>query len=88
MRVLYKLLSSLFLGLSLLFFLSPVGLYWFIHGDDDRYVWIIKGPYPFSQFGSGPFQLWMGIGLVLTGVICAVISLVFSWLQKRQETRT
>ncbi|MBA2176104.1 hypothetical protein H0266_14500 [Halobacillus locisalis] len=78
-------LSSLFLGISFLSFISPFLLYWFIHGDDERYVWIISGPYPFSHFGSGPFQLWMGIGFLLMSLLSAVISLIFSKLHKKAE---
>ncbi|WP_229666791.1 hypothetical protein [Paraliobacillus quinghaiensis] len=85
MKAIYKLLSSLFLGLSLVFFISPIFLYWFIHGDYDRYIWIINGPFPFSHFGGGPFQLWMGTGLVFSGLIFVIISFVFSILNKKSN---
>lgn len=46
-------------GISIgsLFILSPFILYWFIHGNYHRYMWLISGPFPFSQLGSGPVQL-------------------------------
>jgi len=47
MKTVLKLGTSLFLGFSFIFFVSPIFLYWFIHGDSNRYVWIINGPYPF-----------------------------------------
>ena len=83
MKILLKLGTSLFLGLSFIFFVSPIFVYWFIHGSHDRYIWIINGPYPFSNFGGGPNQLWMGIGLVVLGIICLLVSLVGSYLTKR-----
>ena len=62
--------------LGCLFILSPLLLYWFIHGDYDRYMWIINGPYPFSDFGSGPVQIWMDFVLVLIGVVLVGWSVV------------
>lgn len=62
-----KSLSNLFFVLGLVFFLSPIVLYWFIHGSYERYIWIIHQPYPLSSFGGGPFQLFMGLGLLLLG---------------------
>ncbi len=56
--------------------LSPFALNWWIHGDYERYIWIIRGPYPYSNFGGGPFQLAMYVGLFLFGVILIVVSLV------------
>ena len=85
METVLKLGTSLFLGFSFIFFVSPLFLYWFIHGNSNRYVWIINGPYPFSNFGGGPYQLWMGIGLLIVGVICLVISLLGSYFTKRLE---
>jgi hypothetical protein len=46
----------------------PFFLYWLIHGDYDRYIWLINGPPPFDEFGSGPFQLLMYLGFFSTGV--------------------
>lgn len=71
-----KILSDLFLGLGLIFIMSPIILYWFIHGDYERYIWIIKGPYPFSHFGGGPFQLFMYIGLFFAGVSLIAVSMI------------
>ena len=74
-----KFISSLFLGLATLFLLSPLLLLWFIHGNYERYVWIIQGPYPFSNFGSGPFQVGMiVILLVFSAVFFGIYALLRS----------
>jgi len=61
--------ASLLLGTGLLLVVSPVIIYWFIHGDAERYLWIINGPAPFDSLGSGPFQLYLYAGLVISGGI-------------------
>jgi len=50
-------------------------LWWWIHGDYGRYVWIISGPYPYDGFGSGPFQLAMYAGLFSIGLLLTVVAL-------------
>ena len=67
-------ISSLCLGIGFLSLISPFLLWWFIHGDYERYIWIINGPYPFSHFGGGPFQILVGLALLLTGFIFVGIS--------------
>ncbi|OAB47167.1 hypothetical protein PBAT_07770 [Paenibacillus antarcticus] len=67
-------LSSLFLGISFILFVCPIFVYWFVHGNDDRYIWIISGPFPFSHMGSGPVQVWMFVGLLIFAFICWAIS--------------
>ncbi|MGD9677585.1 MAG: hypothetical protein AB7V16_04335 [Vulcanibacillus sp.] len=69
-------LSDLLLGIGFIFTISPILLYWFIHGDYNRYIWIINGPYPFSNFGGGPFQLYMYLSLFIVGVGLIVISII------------
>jgi len=64
------------MALGCILVLSPLFLYWFIHGDYERYIRIISGPFPFSHFGGGPFQLFMYGGLFLTGLVFLLISLV------------
>jgi hypothetical protein len=61
-------------GLGILMIISPIFLRWFIHGDYERYIWLINGPEPFSKFGGGPFQLGMYIGLVVVGIILLITS--------------
>lgn len=68
--------SDLLLGLGFIFIISPAILYWFIHGNYDRYIWIINGPHPFSSFGGGPFQLFMYIGLLIVGIIFSGLSMI------------
>lgn len=67
-------------GLGILFIFSPLVLYWWIHGDYNRYLWIISGPFPYSHLGSGPFQLALFGGLVLVGILLFVIAFI---LRKR-----
>lgn len=69
-------LASLLLGIGMLGLASPIALYWWIHGDDNRYVWIIRGPYPYSAMGSGPFQLRMYATLFLLGVVLVTAGLL------------
>ncbi len=61
-------------GIALIFMISPIVLNWFIHGDEDRYRWILSGPYPFNSFGGGPFQLWLYVALVIFGILIFVLS--------------
>jgi hypothetical protein len=69
-------LERLLIGVGLLLVVSPVILYWFIHGDPDRYLWTISGPAPFSSFGGGPFQLYLYGGLVIMGSLLIATVLV------------
>jgi hypothetical protein len=61
--------------LGILFLISPIGLYWFIHGSYERYIWIINQPFPLSHFGGGPFQLFMYVGLILVDSVTFVYKL-------------
>lgn len=82
-RLLLDLVSSLFLGLSALLLCSPVLLVWWIHGDYKRYVWIISGPFPYDNFGGGPFQLFMYVGLFAGGIVLVALSLPLRALLRR-----
>ena len=70
------------IGISLV--ISPLALYWWTHGDYNRYLWIISGPSPFNNFGSGPYQLRLyGILLLAGGVLtCLVVILKNNILNK------
>jgi hypothetical protein len=83
MKNLIQIVSSLCLGLSFILFVSPIFLYWFIHGDYDRYIWIINGPFPFSHLGGGPFQLWTFIGLLFLGLIFVGLFLFLKIIGRR-----
>jgi len=61
-------------GIGIVFIFSPIILYWWIHGDYDRYLWIISGPFPYSHFGSGPFQLALCVGLFFIGILFIAIA--------------
>ncbi|MFZ5987379.1 MAG: hypothetical protein ACOYWZ_09700 [Bacillota bacterium] len=60
------------LGIFLLF--SPLLLYWSIHGDSERYIWLISRSFPFDRLGSAPFQLLVGTTLLLAGLIVIAAS--------------
>jgi hypothetical protein len=64
---LLDLVSSAMLGIGLVSLAMPFFLYWLIHGDSDRYIWLINGPSPFDEFGSGPFQVFMYLGFFAMG---------------------
>lgn len=74
--ILQEFLFRILLGLGALFVISPVALYWFIHGSQERYIWMINGPYPFDHLGGGPFQLFAYIGLLVFGTGLLVVGLV------------
>ncbi len=57
-----------------MFLASPFLLLWWIHGDYERYVWIISGPYPYDNFGGGPFPLFMYLSLFLIGLSLAAFA--------------
>lgn len=78
-----KYISDFLLGLGFIFTISPIILYWFIHGDYERYIWIINGPYPFSHFGSGSFQLFMYLSLLIIGAALIVISMILKRVKKK-----
>lgn len=64
-----KKLTAIFLsvigGIS---FLVPIGFWWYI-SDYDRYLAMIRGPYPFHRWGSSPVQLFsFGAGPVILGI--------------------
>jgi len=80
--LLKEFIVDLSLGLGVVLVISPVALYWFIHGNYDRYIWIINGPYPFSSLGGGPFQI-----LVYTGLFIIGISLIFIGIVLKTKTR-
>jgi len=64
----------LFVGIGIC--LSPIGLYWIIHGSYERYMRIISGPFPLSSFGGGPFQLFMYLFFILGGGIFIALSII------------
>lgn len=66
---------DLLIGIGFVLSISPIFLYWLIHGSYDRYVWLISGPEPFSKFGGGPFQLYMYMGPLIIGVIISILAI-------------
>ncbi len=68
--------------LGLLLIISPIVIHWFIHGSYERYMWIINGPFPFNQFGSGVFQLWLYIALICIGLLLSITAII---LKRRKK---
>lgn len=74
-------------GIGTMFIVSPLFLYWWIHGDYDRYLWIIKGPYPYSNLGSAPYQLFLYGGLFFAGIILIIVALVLRKMLHNEQTK-
>ena len=74
--LLFDLVTSTLLGLGLLLVAAPAVFLWLIHGSDDRYLWLISGPRPFDQWGSGPYQLWICVMLGFAAACCLSSSVV------------
>ena len=75
-RFIIDIVSSVLLGLGIILLASPLLLYWWIHGSYERYIWIINGPYPYSSFGSGPYQTALGLGLVFIGALLVLVAIL------------
>lgn len=73
-------LSAIIYGIGWIFILIPIFMYWLIHGNYDRYLWIINGPFPLSHLGSAPFQVIVYGGIFFTGVLLIVTAFI---LRKR-----
>jgi len=69
--------------IGFIFTISPIILYCFVHGNYERYIWIINGPYPFSHFGSGPFHLFMYLSLLIVGAALIVIAMMIKRVKKK-----
>jgi len=76
--LLKKIILALFLVLGSVIVISPVALYWFIHGDYDRYIWIISGQYPLSSLGGGPFQMFVYAGLFILGISLILLAIALT----------
>lgn len=62
--------------LSWICFLMPIFFYRLLHGKYERYLWIIHQDFPFSHFGSGPFQFWiLGLLPLFIGTIFLILAL-------------
>ncbi len=70
-----ELIMDVLLGLGFILIISPIALYWLIHGNYDRYIWIISGPSPFSSLGGGPFQIFVYTGLFIIGISLTFIGI-------------
>lgn len=78
--------SAALLGVGVLTALSPFALYWWIHGNDERYRWIISGPSPYDQFGGGPYQGAMYLSLLFFAAIELIVAVIWRYLIYRRRT--
>ncbi len=78
---LYDLIKKISLILGCLFLISPLFIYYLIHGNQERYVRIINGSPPFDKFGGGPFQLYMYLGLLIISIIFFIIYYIMNKLK-------
>ena len=69
-RLAFDLATSTLLGIGLVLLAAPAGFLWLVHGDGERYRWLIGGPPPFDQWGSGPYQLWTCAEMILASTPC------------------
>ena len=72
-KILLNIILLILPGMGTILIFSPIFLYWWIHGDYNRYLWIISGPFPYSHFGGGPFQTVLYGGLFLAGILSFTI---------------
>ncbi|GAA5229060.1 hypothetical protein ACX80R_12115 [Paeniglutamicibacter antarcticus] len=79
--------AGIFSGWGLLLMLSPLALYLFIHADPERTAWVTAGPHPFSDFGSGPYQLRMYVGLFAVGAIFLAVGLILGSARRGEARR-
>lgn len=74
-------------GAGIMFIISPLFLYWWIHGDYDRYLWIIKGPYPYSNLGSAPYQLLLYGGSFFAGILFIIVAFVLRKMLRDEQVK-
>lgn len=77
-----RLIRNLLLWIGIIFIISPILLYCFIHSRYERYIWIINQPFPINYLGGSPFQLWMDVILILVGFILIMLSIRMKWKNK------
>jgi len=54
-----------FLILAVLPLLMLLILFLLIHGSYSTMIWLTSKPFPFRTMGSGPFQLWTGVLMII-----------------------
>jgi len=79
-RTLIDILTSAILGIGLLLLATPFFLWWFLGGDMERRWWVTHGPYPLSEFGSGPFF----IATVALIFFLGLILLFIAWIMRKR----
>jgi uncharacterized membrane protein len=78
-----RLIQNFLFWIGILFIISPILLYCFIHSNCERYLWVINQPFAINYFRSGPFQLWMDVILVLIGFILIILGIRLKWKNKK-----
>jgi hypothetical protein len=86
-RKLELLLDAVFI-IGLVFpFICLLFLFW-MRADRNNYLWVINGPYPFNQLGSGPFVVWIGPLVLFASSLCMLLSAVGKQALKKQAEQT
>ena len=73
-KIIFNIISYIFFGVGIISIMNVFLLYQWIHGDYERYLWIISGPDPYNKFGGGSYQLIMYSGLIFIGIIAIAIA--------------
>lgn len=74
--IILDILSSLILCFGTFCLILPLIIYCLVHGNYQRYLWIINGPYPCNLLGSSTFQLWLTISLFILGLSAIGLGLI------------
>jgi hypothetical protein len=88
MRTILHLLSGTFLGVGLAILLGHVALFIAMRVSPDVYRWILHGPDPFNEFGSGPFMLWYcAFVLIFSVLFCSAGIAISVWLKQQPSVK-
>jgi hypothetical protein len=77
-----RLIQNILFGVGIIFILSPILLYCFLHSEYERYLWIFNQSFPDVYFVGGRVQMWLDIILVLIGFISIMLSIRMKWRNK------
>ncbi len=69
-------ITDLIMGLGFILIFCPILIYWFIHGNYYRYIWIVSGPYPFNAITGGTFQYIFYGAFILAGIALITIGII------------
>ncbi len=70
--------SILFFITGAFFFACNFIFYYWLHGDFERYLWIINQPWPLSDLAGSSIQLLIHLTLTLISLIFILLSIYFA----------